>query len=69
MALVKAILTGAVAAIAIPYIDRGGSASDFEWLRYGVVEVTAAGWHFAWSWPIFCVVTLFTWGMLAWANR
>jgi hypothetical protein len=69
MALVKAVITGAIAAIAIPYIDAAGSGLMFEWLRYGVVHVTLAGRHFAWSWPVFCVVTLFTWALLAWANR
>ena len=69
MALAKAALTGTVAAIAIPYIVRGGSGLVFDWLQYGVVHFTLSGWHFIWSWPLFCVVTLFTWGLLAWANR
>jgi len=69
MALVKAVAVGAVAALAIPYVIRGGSGQLVEWLHYGLVNVSAGGWHFAWSWPLFCVVTLFSWGFLAWSNR
>ena len=69
MALVKAILAGAVAATAIPYIIRGGSGRLVEWLQYGLVHFSPGGLHFAWSWPLFCVVTLFTWGLLAWSNK
>lgn len=69
MALVKAVLAGTVAAIAVPYVIRGGTSQFVEWLQFGVVEFNLAGVDFAWSWPIFCVVTLFTWAMLSWANR
>jgi hypothetical protein len=69
MALVKAVLIGGAAAVAIPFIDRGGTGLVFDWLSYGVVHVSAAGWHLAWSWPVFCVVTLFAWAMLGWSNR
>lgn len=69
MALVKAVLAGTVAAAAIPYIIRGGSGRLVEWLQYGLVHFSAGGLHFAWSWPLFCVVTLFTWGFLAWSNK
>jgi hypothetical protein len=69
MALVKAVLTGTAAAVAIPYIIRGGTGRFVEWLHYGLVHVSVGGLHFAWSWPLFCVVTLFTWGFLAWSNK
>lgn len=69
MALVKAVLAGAVAAIAVPYVIRGGSGGFVEMLETGLVQVHVAGIHFAWSWLLFCVVTLFTWAFLAWANR
>ena len=69
MALVKAVLAGAVAAIAIPYVIRGGSGGFVDRLQTGLVQVSLGGVHFAWSWPLFCVVTLFTWAILAWANR
>ena len=69
MALVKAVLAGAVGAIAVPYVIRGGSGGFVDMLQTGLVQVSLAGVDFAWSWPIFCVVTLFTWAMLAWANR
>ena len=69
MPLVKAVLTGGVAAVAIPTIVRGGAGRLADWLQYGVVQFTLADWHFTWSWPVFCVVTLFTWGLLAWADK
>jgi hypothetical protein len=69
MALVKAVLAGAVAAIAVPYVIRGGSGGFVEMLQYGIVQVSLGSVQFAWSWPLFCVVTLFTWGFLAWAER
>jgi hypothetical protein len=50
-------------------LTRGGSGQLSEWFGYGVVHLNAGGVHFAWSWPIFCLVTLFTWGLLGWANR
>ena len=69
MALVKAVTIGAVAALAIPYVIRGGSGQLVEWLHYGLVHFSIGGWDFAWSWPIFCVVTLFAWGALAWSSE
>ena len=70
MALVKAVLIGAVAAIGVPYATGSGTGSEFvEWVRTGVIHLHAAGVSIPWSWPIFCIVTLFAWGMLAWANR
>jgi len=69
MALVKAVIAGAIGAMAIPYVMRDGSGQVADWARYGLVQVNLEGVHFAWSWPIFCVITLFTWAMLAWADR
>jgi hypothetical protein len=69
MALVKAVLAGAVAAIAVPFVIRDGSGGFVEMLQYGMVHLSVGGVHFAWSWLLFCVVTLFTWAMLAWASR
>jgi hypothetical protein len=69
MPLVKAVVVGAIAAIAIPFLTRGADSQSSGWIGYGVVHFTAAGMHLNWSWPIFCVVTLFTWGLLAAANR
>ena len=65
MPLVKAVVAGAIAAIAIPFLARGESASS--------ADGSAAAWSISrpaatildWSWPIFCVVTLLTWGLLA----
>lgn len=69
MPLVKAVVTGAIAAIAIPFLTRGANGEIGGWASYGVVHLDAGGTHLAWSWPIFCIVTLFTWGLLAAANR
>jgi len=69
MALVKAIVAGAVAAVAVPYVIRGGSGQFVEWLHYGTVQISLGGVQFAWSWLMFSVVTLFTWALLGWANR
>ena len=69
MPLVKAVVAGAIAAIAIPFLTRGADDQLSGWTGYGVVHLIVGGTHLAWSWPIFCIVTLFTWGLLAWANR
>ena len=69
MPLVKAVVAGAIAAIAIPFLARGADGEIGGWASYGVVHLNAGGTHLAWSWPIFGIVTLFTWGLLAAANR
>jgi hypothetical protein len=69
MPLVKAVVVGAIAAIAIPFLTRGANGEIGGWAAYGVVHFNAGGTHLAWSWPIFCILTLFTWGLLAAANR
>jgi hypothetical protein len=69
MPLAKAVVTGAIAAIAIPFLTRGDNGEIGGWASYGVVHLDVGGTHLAWSWPIFCIVTLFTWGLLAAANR
>ena len=69
MALGKAVLIGAVAALAIPFVMRGDAGQLSEWLRLGLAEFSLGGSTIAWSWPLFCAVTLFAWGFLAWADR
>jgi hypothetical protein len=69
MALVKAVMIGAIGALAVPYVMRDGTGQVADWARYGLVQLHLEGFHFAWSWPIFCIVTLFAWAMLAWADR
>ena len=67
MALGKAVIIGAVAAVAIPYAV-GTHGTFGSWVGRGLVRLPFdLGLH--WSWPIFCVVTLFAWAMLAWADR
>jgi hypothetical protein len=69
MALAKAVLAGAVAAVGVPYVMGSQSDQLGEWLGRGVVHFSVGSLALGWSWPIFCVVTLFAWGFLAWANR
>jgi len=69
MALVKAVILGTVAAVAIPYAAGGADSEFVRWVTSGTVYFSVGALHLAWSWPIFCVVTLFTWLMTAWANR
>jgi hypothetical protein len=69
MALAKAVIAGAIAATALPWVLRGEEAGLGGWMRRGLVHFAAGGFHVTWSWPLFCIVTLFAWGLLAWANR
>ena len=69
MALVPAVLIGGVAALALPYVMRDDADAFGGWIHRGVVDFTVASFHLSWSWPIFCIVTLFAWAFLAWANR
>jgi len=69
MALVKAVIAGAVTALAVPYVMRGNTDQLGDWLRRGVVYFNAGDYVFAWSWPLFCIVTLFAWGITAWADK
>ena len=69
MALGKAVLIGAVAAVAVPTVMRRETGELGYWVQRGVLEFTVAGADIRWSWPLFCLVTLFAWGFLAWANR
>ena len=69
MALGKAVIAGAIAALAIPYVVRPDSGEFGALLQRGAMSFTAGGFQLVWSWPVFCVVVLFVWGLLAWANR
>lgn len=69
MALGKAVMIGAVAAVAIPWAMRGDTGELGGWVRYGVMEFSLGGADIDWSWPLFVGVTLFAWGFLAWAER
>jgi hypothetical protein len=69
MPLVRAVVAGAIAAVAIPFFARGENHEFSGWLGRGLVHFSAGGVHIDWSWPLFCIVTLFTWALLAWANR
>ena len=69
MALTKAVAAGAVGALALPWVFRGGGGGLAHWVQASSVHFNLAGVHFMWSWTIFCVVTLFAWALIAWAGR
>ncbi len=67
MAIGKAAIIGAIAAVAIPYV--AGRTGDFGLLAHRGSVHLPIGDHIYWSWPIFSIVTLFAWAMLAWSDR
>ncbi|HEY0112818.1 MAG TPA: hypothetical protein VGB59_06655 [Allosphingosinicella sp.] len=71
MALAKAVLIGGVAAVAIPYAMGHGTNEISDLVRRGTVDLgfSVGGTGLDWSWPIFCVITLFAWGFFAWAEK
>ena len=69
MSVGKAAMAGAVGALALPWLFRGSSGQLADWVQRGIVQFEIAGVHLVWSWPIFCVVTLFAWALIAWAGR
>ena len=69
MAVGKAAIAGAVGALALPWLFRGSSGQLADWVQRGIVHFEIAGIHLVWSWPIFCVVTLFAWALIASAGR
>jgi hypothetical protein len=69
MALGKAILTGLVASLAIPYIFRGDQGQLGQWAHIGLVRFTLGETPLGWSLPLFAGVTLFAWLFLSWADR
>ncbi len=69
MALIRAVLIGAAAAVAVPYVMRNDPEVLGGWVHRGVAYYDVAHYHVAWSWPLFGLVTLMAWGLLTWANR
>jgi hypothetical protein len=69
MALGKAILTGLVASLAIPYVFRNDAGQLGEWTRLGLVRFAVADTPLGWSLPLFAAVTLFAWLFLSWSER
>ncbi len=69
MALGKAVIVGAFAAMAVPWVMRDEPGAFGEWIQTGVMELSLGGTAIRWSWPLFIAVTLFAWGFLAWADR
>lgn len=69
MAVGKAAIAGAIAALGLPWMFRGGGGQLAEWVSASSVHFSIAGVQLIWSWTIFCVVTLFAWALLAFAGR
>lgn len=69
MAVGKAAIAGAVAALGLPWMFRGGSGQLADWVMASSVHFNIASVHLIWSWTIFCVVTLFAWALIAVAGR
>ena len=69
MAGPRAIIIGAGAALALPYVMRNDPEALGGWVHRGVVHFSLSNYHFAWSWPIFCLITLLAWACFSWAER
>jgi hypothetical protein len=69
MAVGKAAVAGGVGALALPWLFRSSCGQLADWVEHGIVHFEIAGIQLVWSWPIFCVVTLFAWALIAWAGR
>lgn len=69
MAVGKAAIAGAVGALALPWVFRTGNGQLAEWVQGSSVHFNVAGVHLIWSWPIFCVLTLFAWALIAFSGR
>jgi hypothetical protein len=65
VALTAAVGTGAVAAIAVPWLLADQQGPLIDRLNGGLIHIPIGGIMLHWSWPIFCVVTLVVWGLLA----
>ena len=69
MALTKAVAGGLVAAVALPTALAGHQGMLGDYARAFSDPYTVGGFHIAWSWTLFAVVTLFAWACFAWANK
>jgi hypothetical protein len=69
MALTKAVAGGLVAALAVPTAFARESGPLGEFARRFSDPLTVGGFHLAWSWTLFALVTLFAWGLLAVAEK
>ena len=69
MAIARAVMIGAAAALALPYVMRDDPEALGGWAHRGVVHFAVSTHHFYWSWPVFCIVTLFAWACFSWADR
>ncbi len=69
MALGKAAVAGAAAALAVPWLLADHPSAAGELIRGSLLRFTIAGVEIGWSWTLFAIVTLFAWGFLAWSNR
>jgi len=68
MSLVQAIITGGVGGIAVPFAV-GGAGTPMAALVAAMAIHGPGGTSIPWSWPVFCLVTLATWGLLHFARE
>lgn len=64
MALPTALLTGAVAGVAVPWLVNRSDAMQGGVLAGEIVRLPFGGIAFHWSWLIFSVVTVIAWASL-----
>ena len=69
MALGKAVLIGAIASVAIPYVARADAGQLGQWSRIGLIRFTIADMPLGASIPLFAAVTVFAWLFMSWSNR
>jgi hypothetical protein len=63
MALTKAIMLGGIGGIAVPFATSGLTGPIAGLLATMPIH-GPQGIVLPWSWPVFCLVTLSTWGLL-----
>ena len=69
MALARAVGFGMAAALLIPAVFKHGSGALAEQVRASTIHLELASFNINFSWPIFAIVTLLAWGLMAWSNR
>ncbi|HET8611502.1 MAG TPA: hypothetical protein VFL92_01915 [Sphingomonas sp.] len=65
--LTSAVICGGIAAIVVPWVVAMNSTELLNgWLNGELVRIpVGGGYELHWSWLVFCVVTLLSWGLFA----
>lgn len=69
MALLKAGLIGAIAAVSLPYVARNHPGLWGGAFEVGIIRPLAMHPMLHFSIPIFLAVTIFAWGFFVWADK